>query len=401
MQAKILRIAARFSILGLLLAGCGRVPSSAAEGARETGAKPAAPSAAAARRGPDWPMFRGNPSLTGFTESKLPTAMKLKWRFQAGGQVLSSAAIVGDRVYIGSTESNLFTLRLADGAKEWTFRAGGPVESPPMVVDGRVYFGDSNTNFYALDATNGRVVWRGGVDGEIKAGANWMKSPDGKDTWVLVGSWDSRLYCYHAATGRTNWIFETGNRINGAPAAGDGVTIFGGCDALVHVVGLADGKSIREVEAGAPIAATAALSGGRAYVGHYENEFLCVDLAKGSVVWRYRDRAFPFMSSPAVTADKVLVGSRDKRLHCIDRETGNGRWTFQTRGKVESSPVVAGDKVVFGSDDGRVYMVSLADGRELWSYEIGKPVQSSPAVVDGHMVIGADDGVVYCFGPAN
>jgi outer membrane protein assembly factor BamB len=266
-------------------------------------------------------------------------------------------------------------------------------------LEGRVYFGDSLTNFYALDAATGREAWHTGAEAEIKAGANWMRSPDGKSTWILAGSWDSRLYCWDAATGKTNWVYETGNRINGAPAAGEGVTVFGGCDNHIHVVRLTDGTKIKEIDAGAPIAATAALVGGRAYVGHYENEFLCADLAKGEIAWRYRDRAFPFMSSPAVTTNRVLVGARDKRLHCIDRATGQGIWTFQTRGKVESSAVVAGDKVVFGSDDGRLYLVALADGRELWNYEIGQPVQASAAVVDGHIVIGADDGVVYCFGP--
>ena len=147
-------------------------------------------------------------------------------------------------------------------------------------------FRSSDTNFYALDAATGKVVWHGGAEGEIKAGANWMKSPDGKDTWVLAGSWDSKLYCWNAATGRTNWIFETGNRINGAPAAGDGVTVFGGCDALVHVVNLVDGKSVKEIEAGAYIAASGALIDGHLYVGQYENEVLNVDLSAGVIAWK-------------------------------------------------------------------------------------------------------------------
>lgn len=373
----------------LACAGCGR--QEATKSGETTGT--------AAAVSPDWPMFRGNPSLTGVTEAQLPPALRLKWSQKLGGQILSSAAIVGDVVYVGSTENHLDALSLKEGARLWSFKAGGPVESSPLVLEGRVYFGDSNTNFYALDAKTGQLVWKAGADGEIKAGANWMRSPDGKSTWVLAGSWDNRLYCWDAATGKTNWIYETGNRINGAPAAGDGVTVFGGCDALIHVVQLADGKKVREIEAGAYIAATAALTGGRAYVGHYENEFLCVDLQNGEVVWRYRDRAFPFMSSPAVTTNRVLVGSRDKRLHCIDRTTGQSVWTFATQGKVESSPVVAGDKVVVGSEDGRVYMVSLADGKELWHYEIGQAVQASPAVVNGHVVIGSEDGVLYCFGP--
>ena len=164
------------------------------------------------------------------------------------------------------------------------------------------------------------------------------------------------------------------------------------------MVDVLSGKKQKEIEAGAYIAASGALVDGRLYVGHYENAFLCVDLREGKIAWSYKDRAFPYFSSPAVTTDRVIVGGRDKRLHCLKRATGEPVWVFATRGKVDSSPVVAGDRIVVGSDDGRLSIVSLAEGKELWNYEIGQPVQSSPAVVDGAFIVGCDDGSVYCFG---
>jgi len=312
-----------------------------------------------------WPMFRGDPAQSGVSPARLPDKPVLKWRHKTGGPVTGTAAIVDGAVFIGSADSNVVCLSLADGSRRWTFQAGGPLEASPLVLNGRVFIGDTLTNFFALDAATGAKVWSRGFDDKIKSSAN----------------------CY-----------ETGNYINGSPAISRGRTAFGGCDALVHVVDVIGGRKQREIEAGAYIAASGAMDGNRLFVGHYENELLCVDVEEGKILWKYRDRAFPFMSSPAVTADRVLVGSRDKRLHCVDRADGKVVWTFQTRGKVESSPVVAGDRVIFGSDDGRLYVVSLADGRERWNYELGQPVQSSPAVVDGHLVIGCDDGFVYCFG---
>ena len=238
------------------------------------------------------------------------------------------------------------------------------------------------------------------------------------------------MHCVDAQTGKSNWVYETGNYINGSPAVADGRTVFGGCDGLLHVISVGDGKQIKEIEAGAYVAASVALAGNRAYFGHYENEFLCIDLGKSDgpagsapqvpdkkntdekngarpsensetnspVLWHYKNRDFPYMSSAAVTTDRVVVGGRDKLLHCINRANGQKIWTFATQGKVDSSPVVAGDKVVVGSDDGRVYLVSLKDGQELWSYEIGQPIDASPAVADGKIIIGSDDGNVYCFG---
>ena len=346
----------------------------------------------------DWPMFRGQPSLAGISDAKLGTNLVLKWRFKTGGPVISSPAIVAGRVYFGAGDSNLFCIRLGDGTQIWKFTSDGLIESSPLVLDNRVYFGSDNTNFFAVDATTGKELWRHGVEDKILSSPNWVQ-PGGPETRsVLIGAYDFKLYSLQAATGKTNWVFETGNYINGSPAVGSGLTAFGGCDAVIHVLGLEKGEKIREIPAGAYIAASGALVDGKLYVGHYENAFLCVDLKEGKVLWTYKDRAFPYFSSPAVTSDLVVVGSRDKRLHCIRRSDGTGVWTFATRGKVDSSPVVADGKVVVGSDDGRLYMVSLADGHELWNYEIGQPVQSSPAVVDGHVVVGSEDGYVYCFG---
>ncbi|HMO64963.1 MAG TPA: PQQ-binding-like beta-propeller repeat protein [Verrucomicrobiota bacterium] len=323
----------------------------------------------------------------------------MKWSFKTGGPVKSSPAVVDGRVFIGSDDARLYALNLADGAKLWEFVADGPVESSPLVLNGRVYFGSAGTNVFALDAATGTKIWSFGAEGEIKSSPTWTLAPDGRTPWLIIGGYDFKLYSLDALTGRANWTYETGNYINGAAAVDAGLTAFGGRDAIVHVVKVRDGAKAREIEAGAYMSASGAIAEGVLYVGHYGNEFLAVDLKAGEVKWRYRDRAFPFMSSPAVTTDRVVVGSRDRRLHAIQRADGAPVWTFPTRGRIEASPVVAAARVLVGSDDGRLYIVSLADGRELWSYEIGAPLQGSAAVVKDCFVIGADDGAVYAFGP--
>lgn len=346
----------------------------------------------------DWPMFRGNPSLTGIAEGKLPDGLTKLWEFKTGGPVKSSAAIVGNRVYIGSGDEKLYALKLEDGSKIWEFKTQGSVESSPLVLDGKVYFGSEDSSLYAVDAREGKLVWKYLTGDKILGGPNWMKSPKGDTKWVIAGSYDFKLHCLDAITGKSNWVYESSNYINGTPAVANGQTVFGGCDALIHVISLTDGSKVKEFDAGAYIAGSAALIGRFAYVGHYENEFLCFDLEKGTNVWHYHDRNFSYFSSPAVTEKEVIFGGRDKRLHCVKRDDGTPLWTFATQGKVDSSPVVVGDRVVVGSDDGFLYVVSLSSGKQLWSYEIGRPVNGSPAVVEGKIVVGSEDGRVYCFG---
>ena len=147
-----------------------------------------------------------------------------------------------------------------------------------------------------------------------------------------------------------------------------------------------------------PIANTVATNGQTAFLSHYGNSVIAIDLATQKTKWSYSATDFPYFSSPAVTDKLVLAGDRGKYLRCLDIESGEEKWSFRTTGRVDSSPVVTGENVIVGSDDGRVYAVSLAEGKEVWSYEIGPSVQSSPCVANHRLVIGADDGVVYCFG---
>ena len=162
---------------------------------------------------------------------------------------------------------------------------------------------------------------------------------------------------------------------------------------------MVDGTKKGEVLAGSYIPGSAALVGGKAYLGHYGNKLICIDIVNQKIDWEYQNEyGAPFFSSPAVGKDRVVIGSRDEYLHCVDRETGKKIWTFKTRDEIDSSPVIADKKVVVGSTDGRLYIVDLENGKEIWSYEIGAAIIGCPAVAGGMIIIGAEDGRVYAFG---
>src|SRR5438067_10449477 len=76
-----------------------------------------------------WPMFRGNPGLTGTSPAKLPNSPKLLWTYKTGGPVKSSPAIVNGKLYVGSDDKQLHCVDLKKGQKLWTFPAEGEIES--------------------------------------------------------------------------------------------------------------------------------------------------------------------------------------------------------------------------------------------------------------------------------
>ncbi len=65
----------------------------------------------------DWPSFRGSPSMSGVAPTPLPEKPQLLWKHEAGSAIASSAAIVGDRVYVGTQKGEVLCVRLEDGER--------------------------------------------------------------------------------------------------------------------------------------------------------------------------------------------------------------------------------------------------------------------------------------------
>jgi len=350
---------------------------------------------------PSWPIFRGDARLSGLAEGSLPNQMALLWSFKTGDAIKSSPVIGNGLVYIGSSDGKVYALNLTNGTVQWKFNTDDSVEAPPLLWNGTVYVGVVKGLLFALDARDGKVKWQYETAGKIMGSANCVPAPDGNGQWILIGSYDNTMHCVDATSGKRVWTYETQNFINGAPAVAAGKLVFGGCDAQIHVVSVADGKSLAKIDAGSYIAASAALDGHLAFVGNYGGKLLCVDLVSQKTVWSYgnKETETPFFASPAIGVDRIIAGCRDNSVHCVSRKDGQRIWVFKTRGDVDSSPVICGDKVVACSVDGRIYLLKLSDGTQVWSYELGAPIIGSPAVAGGWLIVGADDGRVYAFGP--
>ena len=115
------------------------------------------------------------------------------------------------------------------------------------------------------------------------------------------------------------------------------------------------------------------MAGDCAYVGHYDNEFLCLDLHNAKVLYEHcRNLDFPYMTAAAVTAD----GGYDKVLHCVSG-TGKSLSNLQTRARIRKLTVVAAGKVVFASNSSRWFRWK---GNRFLSHCVGQPVGPSPAV---------------------
>jgi outer membrane protein assembly factor BamB len=392
MSTSLVRKLQAFAAVCLLSTGFNATP-------RCSGADPAPPKVVT------WPSFRHDLSQSGVATSSLPNDLELLWEVSIGDQVLATAAIVGDSVYVPCLSGELVCLNRKTGEKLWVYKSVEVVEknsfapgfkSAPTVAGESIYLGDEEGMFHAIDRRTGEGRWKFSTGGEIYSAAAVL---DGK---VIFGSYDNRLYCLSEADGKLAWQYETQGYVHCAPAVAEGVTFIAGCDEHLRVIDIKTGQQRFDFPLQTYLIASPAVIGDMLYVGTYASEVVAVDWKKKDVLWRYSTGSSeqPFHSSAAVTDQLVILGGRDKLVHAIDRATGKKAWTFPTRAKVDSSPAVVGDRVFVGSHDGNLYALGLADGKERWKFNAGKPISAGPAIGEGVLVVGSEsrDGKVYCFG---
>lgn len=335
-------------------------------------------------------MFRGNAARTGVQPGPgLGEPATFPWEFRIGFQIISSPAVAGGVVYVGSLNSELYALDAFSGPPKWTFLTDGEIISSPAVADGLVYVGSVDGNLYAINAETGTERWRFTADNAIAS------SPAVVDGVVYVASDDTNLYAVDAATGQERWRLRIGPAFS-SPAVVDGVVYIGAAQTL-YAVDAQSGDLVWRYQAGDFVSSSPAVVDGTVFVGNDGGAIIAVDAASGEEVWRFQADG-PVISSPAVAGGTVFVGSDDSFVYALDAESGEERWRFETGDAVSSSPAVADGVVYIGSLDTYLYGLDAETGKELTRVQLG-PIFASPAVVDGIIYVASADGVVHARRP--
>lgn len=305
------------------------------------------------------------------------TTGKERWRFATGAPVDGSAAYAVPRtgrplIAVASRDGFLHAVDPADGRERWKLALGAELPfhwgwdfllSTPAVDGDRLFVGSGNGELLAVDAASGKVIWRHATAGRVRS------SPTVADGVVYVGSFDGYLYALDAATGVERWKFATeGTRLDSAaagfdrqsiqssPAVSADQVVFGGRDGMFYGVDRATGAQRWRMDHGMPwVIASPAIADGKAVVGSSDGRFVtAVDLAAGKEVWRSRTGSNQ-LSSPAVAGGVAVVGDFTGAVIGLDLASGRELWRFMTGEGVFSSPLVVDGTIFIGSDDGKLY----------------------------------------------
>ena len=334
-------------------------------------------------------MFRNGPEHLGVYDGPAPTLQTLAWKFKTGGRVISSPLVVGDAVYVGSTDGSLYAINRADGTPRWKFDSKGPISSSPAFDNGLVFISSLDGLVYAIDAATGQSKWTFATRGERRFTAPgihgaiprtermpdpfdvFTSSPTVADGVVYIGSGDQNVYALDATTGALRWTFATGDVVHASPAVANGVVVIGSWDRNLYALDAQTGRERWHYTTGNDtviynqigIASSATIVNGAVFVGGRDGKFHSVDFATGAVRWVHNNNGGWTIASPAVRNGIVYFPTSDgTRFKALDVNTGDVKINLQNKAVSFSSPAIVGDLALYGTSDGYLNAVDVRDG---------------------------------------
>jgi eukaryotic-like serine/threonine-protein kinase len=362
---------------------------------------------AAAAPETDWPQFHFDPAHTGHNPNETTltasnvSGLNRQWTTAIGPGSESSPAVVGDTVFVGADDANLYAVDAATGAVRWTAPTAAAINlSSPAVADGRVFIG-SLDQVYAFDASTGAQLWNTSTGGAVQA-------PPTVANGVVYAASD-KLYAFDPATGQVLWTADTGGPVLfSAPTVVGGKVYAGGIDpeflhGVLRAFDATTGDRLWTATTFGAIEGAPVVVGDTVYLASGFG-IQAFDASTGATLWGVVLESNA-LNTPAVVDGVVYVASELGRVDALNAATGASVWSTSIRTQAESinfsSPAIANGVLYVGSSDaigttGQVWALDTAGGSILWSAPVGAWVRASLAVVNGRVYVSADR--LYAFG---
>ena len=165
------------------------------------------------------PVVAGDKVLVGSYDSNLYALGardgKLAWKIQTEGYVHATPAIVDGVAYIAGCDEILRGIRVSDGVEVLKMPFGAYTGASPAVVDGRAYYGTYENDVLAVDLKAKKIVWS---YKHPDRSFPFYSSPAVLGDRVIVGGRDKMVHALDKKTGKALWTFATGARVDSSPA---------------------------------------------------------------------------------------------------------------------------------------------------------------------------------------
>jgi len=251
-----------------------------------------------------------------------------RWTARVSSEVIAAPAVGADLVLVRSIDNRVFAFGAQDGKRRWIYQrapASLIIRAPAgVVMDAETAFaGFAGGKLTAISLANGAVRWeatvalpKGGT--ELERVTDVVGDPALSGREVCAATYQGRVGCYDAATGRQVWARDISTLT--------GVSV----DARY------------------------------AFVADERGALQAFDRTNGRSVWKQDKLANRQLSLPEPVGETVAVGDLEGYVHFLARDTGAFVARYATRGgALRAAPRPLPGGVLVQTQDGSLYALAL------------------------------------------
>jgi outer membrane protein assembly factor BamB len=280
-------------------------------------------------------------------------------------------AIAGDKLIVGSGFAYVVALKLEDGSEVWRRRVDTPMSGSAAIMGDRAYLTSTNNEFYALDVNTGEIMW---TDQAIAESARVLSSPSPAVTpdILTVPFSSGELIAYVPANGRRLWSdtlttigrytpLSAINDIAGRPTIQDGIVYAASHSGVLAAIDARSGARIWDSAFGSrqgPV-----IQGNFLFIVGTGGKVACFNKIDGKIVWV---RDLPEFRNEKEKKNRIV-------------------WI---------GPLVASGRLIVASSQGDVIALSPQNGETVGELKVGQPVYIEPIAASGKIFVLTDKGTL-------
>lgn len=354
----------------------------------------------------DWPTFQGGALRRGVSDEPFQVPERVGWIRDIRENLPPSykpleftvPVVAGDDLYIGTSLKTFLCLSIKDGSIRWSFNTGGIIESTASIQEDSVYFGDNSGAIYALNRKDGSLIWR------YETGVEILSSPLVVKGIIYFSNTIGEVDALDSFTGKRLWQYKRPGQksysIRGTSSPSyDGINIYVGfSDGFVSALNPYDGSLVWErrlAEARKQfkdIDASAIPDGDSLYVSFYDGSLFSLKTTDGSTNWEFNGGG---AGTPALSKEAVFLPSSRGVVYALDKKTGKQIWVHKIEKGIPSSIIAVDGYLLFGLSDNGVKAIDIEKGEEKWKYTPGSGVYNGLAYSNRNLYFFSNGGFIY------
>ena len=319
-----------------------------------------------------------------FDVNKEYANVKRVWHKALKGGIYSTPVTDGKSLFIGDDIGVMYSLDLKKGKTNWTFDTGMRIVGSPAVNDGVVVFGSANYNIYGLDAKTGKEIWHVTTNQAVMGAATIHEGI------AYIGGGDGRMFAIDIHTGKVKWSFdELKNYVLTRPLVYNDKLYFGCWDTHFYALNLADGSLVWKWNNGngnpklSPASVWPVAANGKVFFAAPDRYFTCLDAETGEQIWRtkeYKVRETVGLSEDGRTVYSKCMWDTVVAMDATTLEPVT-RWATHAEFGYEHNPAMPLEKdgiLWVSTKNGLLLGMDAQTGKVLWRHKIGNSILNTP-----------------------